>query len=137
MRNALAQSQAASIEREGDMLKLLFKSDMTFASNSYKLSPGLLPEIARVAQILNNYPNSTISVEGHTDSKGSDEYNMTLSEKRAHSVRDQLVNNGVNPARITTIGYGKTQPIDDNTTEIGRAKNRRVVVYIRPTGQAS
>jgi len=68
----------------------------------------------------------TIEVRGHTDAKGSDSYNLRLSENRAKSVVDYLVSKGVNPKRLKYKGYGKSIPIDTNETEEGRSKNRRV-----------
>ena len=135
MRQALASSQAVALQREGDMLALTFKSDVTFDVNSDAIRPGLYNELNRVAQVLNSYPQTTIRVEGHTDSSGSSAYNQTLSEQRAMSVKNALVQSGVAPSRIIAIGYGKNSPIADNNTEFGRQQNRRVEVRINPTGQ--
>ena len=132
MRQALAASHAASVKREGEMLTLLFKSDLTFATNSAAVEPGLLPELGRVGKVMARYPDCEITVEGHTDSTGTDEYNQNLSERRAIGVRNLLVRNGVSASRITTMGFGKTQPVASNKTEAGRAKNRRVEIHIRP-----
>ncbi len=71
-------------------------------------------------------PNTRISIEGHTDSVGSHAYNMKLSERRAESVKDYLVAGGISASRMTTVGYGETKPIASNSTEEGRAENRRV-----------
>ena len=135
MRNALAQSEAIAVEREGNMLALTFKSDFTFAVNSSALRSGLYAELDRVAQILAAYPQTTILVAGHTDSTGSDEYNMKLSQQRADSVKNALVQRGVAAQRISAVGYGESQPIADNNTEFGRQQNRRVEVRINPTQQ--
>ena len=135
MRNALAQSEAIAVEREGNVLALTFKSDFTFAVNSSALRPGLYNELDRVAQILAAYPQTTILVAGHTDSTGSDEYNMKLSRQRADSVKNALVQRGVAPQRISAVGYGEGQPVGDNNTEFGRQQNRRVEVRINPTQQ--
>ena len=135
MRNALAQSEAIAVEREGNVLALTFKSDFTFAVNSSALRSGLYAELDRVAQILATYPQTTILVAGHTDSTGSDEYNMKLSQQRADSVKNALVQRGVAPQRISAVGYGEGQPVGDNETEFGRQQNRRVEVRINPTQQ--
>lgn len=135
MRNALAQSEAIAVEREGNMLALTFKSDFTFAVNSSTLRPGLYAELDRVAQVLASYPQTTIFVAGHTDSTGSEEYNMKLSQQRADSVKNALVQRGVAAQRISAVGYGESQPIADNNTEFGRQQNRRVEVRINPTQQ--
>ena len=135
MRNALAQSEAIAVEREGNVLALTFKSDFTFAVNSSTLRSGLYAELDRVAQVLAAYPQTTIFVAGHTDSTGSDEYNMKLSQQRADSVKNALVQRGVAPQRISAVGYGEGQPVGDNNTEFGRQQNRRVEVRINPTQQ--
>ena len=135
MRNALDQSEAIAVEREGNVLALTFKSDFTFAVNSSTLRSGLYAELDRVAQVLAAYPQTTILVAGHTDSTGSDEYNMKLSQQRADSVKNALVQRGVDPQRISAVGYGEGQPVGDNNTEFGRQQNRRVEVRINPTQQ--
>jgi outer membrane protein OmpA-like peptidoglycan-associated protein len=83
-----------------------------------------------VVKILNAFPENEISVEGHTDSIGSDQYNQVLSEKRAKSVADYLVKKGIDPARLKTVGFGKQKPVATNSTAQGREANRRVEVII-------
>ena len=136
MRNALAQSEAIAIQREGDVLALTFKSDFTFAVNSSAIRAGLYTELDRVAQVLATYPQTTIFVAGHTDSTGSEEYNLQLSQRRADSVKNALIQRGVAAQRITAVGYGEGQPIGNNGTEFGRQQNRRVEVRINPSAQA-
>ena len=136
MRNALAQSEAIAIQREGDVLALTFKSDFTFAVNSSAIRAGLYTELDRVAQVLSAYPQTTIFVAGHTDSTGSEEYNLQLSQRRADSVKNALIQRGVAAQRITAVGYGEGQPIGNNETEFGRQQNRRVEVRINPSQQA-
>lgn len=135
MRQALASSQAVAVQREGDMLALTFKSDFTFDVDSDAIRPGLYAELDRVAQVLVNYPQTTIRVEGHTDSTGSAAYNQQLSERRAYSVRNALAQRGIAASRISAIGFGKNSPIADNNTEYGRQQNRRVEVRINPMAQ--
>lgn len=132
MRNALARSEAIAIQREGNMLALTFKSDFTFPVNSSSISAGLYNELDRVAQVLSSYPQTTIVVAGHTDSTGSESYNQTLSQQRADSVKNALIQRGVAAQRITAIGYGENQPVADNNTDYGRQRNRRVNVFINP-----
>jgi outer membrane protein OmpA-like peptidoglycan-associated protein len=127
LRQAMANSEAASIRREQDVLTATFKSNVMFDYNSSTLKPGGQAEIARVATILNKYSQTMIRVEGHTDSTGSDDYNQKLSEKRADSVKTALILQGVNSQRITTIGYGESQPISSDD-----AANRRVNIVITP-----
>ena len=80
--------------------------------------------------IVKHHPNATFEVAGHTDSKGSDAYNQSLSERRAGNVRGYLVDQGVDASRMTAVGYGESQPVADNGTEAGRAENRRVELRI-------
>lgn len=135
MREVLARSEAAAVTREGNLLSVTFKGDVTFDTNSAELRPGLYNEINRVAGVLNQYPDTLIRVEGHTDSKGSDEYNMDLSKRRANNVKTLLVMRGVAENRIEVVGYGKTMPVATNDTEAGRQKNRRVEIRIAPKTQ--
>lgn len=124
---AMAQSEALSIRRDQDILTATFKSEMMFDFDSAVLKPGAYSEIGRVADILVRYPQTNIRVEGHTDTKGPEDYNQKLSEKRAEAVKDALVQKHVSPARITTIGYGESQPVSSND-----ALNRRVNIVIIP-----
>jgi len=150
MRKALADSEAVSIQRENqvlaqaessstkkslDVLTVTFKSDFLFSVNSSTLLPGAYDELDRVANVLNQYPQSTMRISGHTDSTGSDDHNQKLSELRAQSVKNALKGMGVDPARMTIIGYGESKPIASNTTESGRQQNRRVEIRIIPQPQ--
>jgi outer membrane protein OmpA-like peptidoglycan-associated protein len=136
MRQALATSEAGAVSREGNLLAITFKGDVTFDTNSTELRPGLYSEIDRVAGVLRQYPYTLVRVEGHTDSIGSDQYNMDLSIRRAASVKNLLVQRGIAESRIDAVGYGKTMPIASNETEAGRQRNRRVEIKIAPhTGQ--
>jgi outer membrane protein OmpA-like peptidoglycan-associated protein len=132
MRNALAASDAAAVSREGILLAVTFKGDVTFDTNSAEVRPGLYSEIDRVAGVLTQYPQTMIRVEGHTDSKGSSEYNMDLSLRRADAVKRLLTRRGVAESRIEEVGYGEIRPIATNETEAGRQKNRRVEIKIAP-----
>src|SRR4051794_5697342 len=105
-------------------------SDVLFDFNKYTLKPEAREKLAKVSGILLAYPNLKLQVEGYTDSIGSDEYNQKLSEQRADSVRDFLVQQSVADAAITAQGYGKTHPIADNSTNSGRAQNRRVELVV-------
>ena len=135
MREALAASEAAAIRREGNLLAVTFRGDVTFDTNSTVVKPGLYTEIDRVAGVLSGYPETLIRVEGHTDSVGSEEYNMDLSFRRTNSVRDLLVQRGVNISRIETVGFGETKPVATNATEAGRQLNRRVEIKVAPQAQ--
>lgn len=136
MRQALATSEEVAVRREGDMLALTLKGDVSFDVNSDVVLPGLYTELDRIAQILVRYPETTIVVEGHTDSTGSDTYNQQLSERRAISVQRLLIQRGVAEHRITTIGYGESRPVATNNTPEGRQMNRRVEIRVNPNAQA-
>lgn len=132
LREALATSEAAAVQREGNLLALTFKGDVTFDTNSTIVKPGLLTEIDRVAQVFTQYPNTLIQVEGHTDSVGSETYNLELSYRRAIAVKDLLVQRGVYANRIETLGFGETMPVASNNTAEGRQRNRRVEIKVAP-----
>jgi outer membrane protein OmpA-like peptidoglycan-associated protein len=105
-------------------------SDVLFDFNKYTLKPGAREKLAKVSGILLSYPNLQMQVEGYTDNIGSDEYNQKLSEERADAVRDYLVSQGVSQATISAAGYGKADPVADNSTASGRAENRRVQLVV-------
>ncbi|MBO9725884.1 MAG: OmpA family protein [Novosphingobium sp.] len=119
------------VTQEGDGI-LLNLPDVTFAVNSTEISPSFQAALDNVAQSMTKYPDSLIDVYGHTDSTGSDAYNLDLSKRRADSVARYLIMRGVSSARIQTQGMGKNYPVADNTTPEGRAKNRRVEIKITP-----
>lgn len=106
--------------------------DVTFAVDSTAISSQMRSTLDGVAQSMVDYPNSLIDVMGHTDSTGSDQYNLDLSRRRAESVSNYLVSRGIARARIETIGYGEQYPVADNTTVSGRSQNRRVEIRITP-----
>lgn len=103
---------------------------VTFEFNSATLTAGSQPVLADVAADVKRYPRLKIELQGHTDSVGADKYNLNLSEKRAQSVREYLIAQGVGEQQLTAKGYGEAEPIADNKTEEGRAQNRRVVMRV-------
>lgn len=105
-------------------------SDVLFDFNKYTLKPDAREKLAKVSGILLAYPGLKLQVEGYTDNIGSDEYNQKLSEERADAVRDYLVSQSVQPANVSAAGYGKADPIADNSTASGRAQNRRVQMVV-------
>jgi outer membrane protein OmpA-like peptidoglycan-associated protein len=109
-------------------------SDVLFDTGKYTLKPGAREKLAKISGIVLAHPGLNLQVEGHTDSVGSEEYNQLLSEQRASSVRDFLVQQGVPDHSVTSRGFGKTQPVASNDTADGRAKNRRVELVV--TGEA-
>ncbi|WP_336974117.1 OmpA family protein [Sphingobium aromaticiconvertens] len=118
--------------RDGDSLLLRMPSGITFAYDRADVQPQFQPTLNEVASVLAQYPKTYIDVLGHTDSDGADAYNQGLSERRASAVASYLSSHGVQSARIATRGYGETQPIASNTTEEGKALNRRVEIKIAP-----
>lgn len=89
------------------------------------------PEVRRVAEFMNQYLNTRVTIEGHTDSIGTDSYNKALSQRRADAVRNALIQRmNIEPERVTAVGYGEERPVADNSTDAGRAANRRVVAEI-------
>lgn len=128
----IAASEAANEQRTLDVLTATFKSEILFDFDSSKVKPGGYDELGRVAGVLNRYPQTTITVEGHTDSTGPEEYNQQLSERRAFAVRDALVEMNVDPRRVQAIGFGETRPAYSVD-----AMNRRVNIVIRPIIQES
>ena len=122
--------------RDGDNLILNMPSNVTFGVDSSAISPTFQTTLSNVADTLSRYEKSYVDVLGHTDSTGSDAYNQSLSERRAESVANFLANSGVQRARLATRGYGESQPIASNSTEEGRAANRRVEIKIVPIEQS-
>jgi outer membrane protein OmpA-like peptidoglycan-associated protein len=122
--------EGARVERVGEGIKITFSSGILFDINRADLKGPSRTELAKLANILNKYDDTNILLAGHTDSTGSDEYNMGLSRQRAQSVANYLSNQNVNPERFTVSGYGKSDPIASNDTADGRAQNRRVEVAI-------
>lgn len=100
--------------------------DVLFEFDSAALKPAAMPLLAEFAEAILMQPNVTVRLEGHTDSRGSESYNLTLSERRAKAVHDGLVGLGVSPDRLTMIGFGEARPIASNDDETGRSRNRRV-----------
>jgi outer membrane protein OmpA-like peptidoglycan-associated protein len=105
-------------------------NDVLFDFNKYSLKPEAREKLAKVSGILLAYPNLKLSVEGYTDNIGSDEYNQKLSEERADSVRSYLVTQRVPDGNVTAAGFGKSDPVADNSTSAGRAENRRVELVV-------
>ena len=130
LQQAFADSEAASIRRDQDVLTATFKGDVFFDYDSAILKPGGYSEIDRTARVLNQYPQTTILIEGHTDNRGSETYNMRLSERRAHAVRDALISRGVDSRRLQAVGYGESRPISSS-----HAMNRRVELRIQAIEQ--
>lgn len=117
----------------GSELIVTMPQDILFATDSATVSPGLQGDLRVLARSLNDYPDTTVQVIGHTDNTGSAEYNQALSLRRAQSVANVLNGAGVASWRLRAIGRGEDQPVASNYTAEGRAQNRRVEIVIRPT----
>jgi outer membrane protein OmpA-like peptidoglycan-associated protein len=131
LREELADLQARETER-GLMLTL---GDVLFDLDRATLKPGSMQRLFRLVTFLRDYPTRAVLVEGHTDSTGSDDYNLSLSERRAEAVQGFLVENGVAPSRVLARGYGKGYPIASNDSPGGRQLNRRVEIVILDPGE--
>ncbi|HEX2122453.1 MAG TPA: OmpA family protein, partial [Thermoanaerobaculia bacterium] len=112
-------------------------SDILFDFNSAALRPGSRETLNELATNFSQYPDNEIIVEGHTDSVGSDAYNQKLSEQRAATVADYLIDRGVRASNVIVYGYGELRPKATNDTADGRQLNRRVEIHIRAPQQAS
>ncbi len=127
------QSEDISITNTGDRLIVTMPQDILFAVDSSTVNSGLRSDLLTVSSSLQKYPDSRVQVVGHTDNTGGASYNQGLSERRANSVADVLMEGGVTFDRIETLGRGEDQPVASNLTEDGRAQNRRVEIVILPT----
>ena len=134
-RTAMEQAtRGTSVEvtRTADnQLRINVPNDISFDTNSYAIKPQLRGVLDPFAASLADDPRSIVSIVGHTDSTGSDAINNPLSVERAQSVRDYIVARGVPPTRIETSGRGAREPIADNASDAGRARNRRVEIFLR------
>ena len=126
----LAQLNMILQTRDSARGLIMNMSDVLFDFDKATLKPNAREALAKLSGILLAYPSLKLQVEGHTDSIGSDEYNLTLSEKRADAVRDYLVSQGVQHDAVTAQGLGKANPVASNDTNDGRAKNRRVELVV-------
>lgn len=120
------------VDRRGDNIVLNMPGDITFAFDRADIQPQFYPVLDDIGRTLAQYNQTTVQVTGHADSVGSDQYNQSLSERRARAVADALVQRGVGSTRIYVVGRGESQPIASNDTEEGRARNRRVEILLTP-----
>ncbi|WP_421592135.1 OmpA family protein [Shinella sp. M27] len=129
---AQLQGTGVSVTRVGDRIVLNMPSNVTFATDRDQVIPPFYPTLDSVAIVLRKFDKTLIDVDGHTDSVGNAGYNMDLSNRRANSVANYLASRGVDPRRMSAMGYGLERPIASNATEMGRAQNRRVEISISP-----
>jgi len=129
---AQLEGTGVSVTRAGDQIILNMPGNITFNTDQDAIKAQFYNVLNSVALVLNKYNQSLVDVFGHTDSTGSPAYNQGLSERRAFSVAQYLGGRGVDGRRISVIGYGASQPIASNATEMGRSQNRRVEIQIAP-----
>lgn len=129
---AKLQGTQAQVKKDGNALVINLPGGVTFASDSADISSGFYSVLNRIAQSLNNYPETRIQVNGYTDSTGKDAHNQELSQRRANTVAQYLIVQGVSSSRIVANGFGSSNPIASNSTPDGRLQNRRVEIKILP-----
>lgn len=128
----LARIPGTTVERVDDQTLLVhFDSDVLFSVDSSALSGSARSNLDQVSEVLNEYNKTAVVVQGHTDSTGSEQHNQELSERRASSVENYLVDRGVDARRLAALGYGETAPVASNDTAGGRQQNRRVDIMLR------
>lgn len=120
------------VSREGDNLNLYLPGGVTFATNSANIASNFYGPLNSIASVLVQYPETRIVVNGYTDNTGAASYNLDLSQRRANSVRDYFISQGVESYRVTSVGHGINNPRATNSTAAGRAENRRVEIQILP-----
>ena len=120
----------ANVQRVGEGIKITFASGILFKTGSADLQPEAKQNVEKLAQILKEYPDTNILIEGHTDSDGTDAFNQKLSERRAQAVASYAQSIGVSSSRFQTVGYGESQPVAPNDTTAGKQSNRRVEIAV-------
>lgn len=129
------QGTGVQVYRRGNDLHLIMPADITFATSRYDIKSSFYPVLGSVAKVFKEFDKNLIEIEGYADSSGDLANNLKLSQDRANSVAKYLEYQGVSGTRITPIGRGIDNPIADNSTPEGRAKNRRVEINLRPVPQ--
>ncbi|WP_291724548.1 OmpA family protein [Bernardetia sp.] len=122
--------EGVEVKRIEEGIDVTFDSGILFGFDKSDLNANAKENVAKLGRILNEYPDTRLTIQGHTDDKGDENYNRQLSARRADAVRDYLIANGVKGGRLNTTAYGESAPVASNETEAGRAKNRRVEVVI-------
>lgn len=135
MEAATAGTGTEVTQTADNQLKLSIPNDISFASGKSDIQARLKPILDQFAQGVNQQGSMEVKIVGHTDSTGRDAINNPLSMRRAESARDYLVSRGVAASRISTEGRGSREPIADNATEAGRARNRRIDIYLAERGR--
>ena len=126
------QGTGVEVQRQGDNIQLIMPGNITFATDSADIASSFYTPLNNLAGSFRQYNQNSIEIVGHTDSTGNHAYNMGLSQRRAQSVANYLMAQGVDASRLSTRGAGPDQPVTSNATADGRAQNRRVEVTLRP-----
>lgn len=121
-----------SKDKETGAITLIMPGAITFPTAQSSVMSSFYPTLDAVADVLKEYNKTSLTISGHTDNVGRDDANVTLSQSRANAVAQYLISRGVAGGRINAVGYGKSRPVADNSTENGRAQNRRVEIVINP-----
>ena len=135
---ASSEQQAAELQRQIDVLQakqtdrglVLTLGDVLFTTGRADLKPGAVGNLSKLIAFLNKYPDRSVTIQGYTDSVGSEDYNQRLSERRADSVKSYLAEQGISSMRLSAVGKGRSDPVADNDSAAGRQQNRRVEVVI-------
>lgn len=136
MEQATQGTGVAVTQTADNRIKLDIPSDISFATGRAEIQPNMRPVLDRLATTMTQHPETTLNIVGHTDSSGSDAINNPLSVNRAAATRDYLVTRGVASQRIAIDGRGSREPVADNATADGRAKNRRVEIFVAEAAAA-
>lgn len=128
----LLKGTGVAATRQGDVLFLSFGGEDTFTSNDSRLSESARVRLEPVARVLEEYDRTRISIFGYTDDVGDADYNQQLSVRRARALARLLIDSGVAPERLFIVGFGEWNPVADNATEAGRARNRRIELRVEP-----
>ena len=126
------EGSGVSVTRQGDNIILNMPSNITFASDQSDIKPNFYEVLNSVSLVLKEFNQTSVDVNGHTDSDGSNEYNEELSSRRANAVAQYLVSQQLDPRRFSVQGLGESQPVASNASVSGKAKNRRVEIQIVP-----
>jgi outer membrane protein OmpA-like peptidoglycan-associated protein len=127
--------QARVDKLPNDVVRITMTSQTAFDTNSANIKPGFDTTMDKLADVVVRYAKTTLTVVGHTDNVGSNDYNQKLSERRAHSVAQYFESKRVDPVRLAISGKGESAPIASNSSEAGRQQNRRVEIYVEPVVQ--
>ncbi|MFB4371519.1 OmpA family protein, partial [Pseudomonas sp. LR_1] len=126
------EGTGVEVQRQGDDIKLIMPGNITFATDSAEIAPSFYAPLNNLATSFKQFQNNSIEIVGYTDSTGSREHNMALSQRRAQSVTSYLTAQGIDGSRLSSRGAGPDNPIADNASAEGRAQNRRVEVNLKP-----